>query len=63
MLVLQKTPGDKEKKDHAKKLKQQGNRLAALETELAALEKRCAHYANSIARCYTTRWRGSRSRL
>lgn len=42
LALMQKTPDEKEKKDHAKRLKQQANQLAALETELAILEKRSA---------------------
>lgn len=36
----QHVPEEKEKKDHAKKLKQQTNKLATAEAELAALQSR-----------------------
>lgn len=39
--ALVQTASENKEKDHAKKLKQQTNKLLTIETELSALESRC----------------------
>ena len=46
---LQKAAEDKKDKDVAKKVKQEGNKLTALEVELRELERRCVHLLISLA--------------